>query len=172
MRPIYAREITEEERQVFAEGLRSASAFKVRRSQIILKSADNKLKAREIARHLCCSDQAVREGIDAFEREGVACLEEGSHAPKNPETAFDEEGAKWLKEIIHQSPRDYGVNRSLWSLHELSQVAYEAGITSSIAAPATISRTLERVGVNWQRAKQWITSPDENYDVKKNDGIG
>lgn len=172
MKAIYARDITEKEREALNKGLRSSSAFTVRRSQIILKSADEHLKAPIIARHLCCSDQTVREAIDAFESEGLACLEEGSHAPNNPETAFDEDGANWLKAVVHQSPREYGVQSSLWTLHDLAQVAYEAGITGTVVAPATISRTLERVGVDWQRAKHWITSPDKNYEVKKNDKIG
>lgn len=167
MKPIYARDITEAEREALNEGLRSSSAFTVRRSQIILKSADDHLKAQEIAHHLSCSDQTVREAIDAFETEGLVCLEEKSPAPKNPETAFDEAGTKWLKEVVHQSPREHGVDRSLWTLHDLAQVAYDAGMTETVVTPATISNTLARVGVQWQRAKHWITSPDENYEGKK-----
>lgn len=172
MKPIYARDITEAEREALNKGLRSSSAFTVRRSQIILKSADDHLKAQEIAYHLCCSDQTVREAIDAFEDEGLASLNEKSPAPKNPETAFDEAGTKWLKEVVHQSPRDHGVDRSLWTLHDLAQVAYDADVTESVVTLATISNTLARVGVQWQRAKHWITSPDEQYEVKKNDAIG
>ena len=36
----------------------------------------------------------------------------------------------------------------------------------------TIRVTLGRIGVRWQRAKHWITSPDPAYARKKGGGIG
>ncbi len=36
----------------------------------------------------------------------------------------------------------------------------------------TIRVTLKRLGVRWQRAKQWITSPDPAYARKKGDATG
>jgi hypothetical protein len=35
----------------------------------------------------------------------------------------------------------------------------------------TIRTTLLRLGVKWQRAKRWITSPDPLYALKKTPGI-
>lgn len=172
MRPIYVRDLTREEETELEKGLRSASAFTVRRCQILLKSAREKLSASEIATHLYCSDQAVRQAIHAFHEQGLVCLEEGSHAREDPDTAFDDDGAQWLKNTVHQSPRNFGVERSLWRLQDLAELAYDYGYTDRVVAPATISRALERVGVNWQRAKHWITSPDPHYEVKKNDATG
>jgi len=102
----------------------------------------------------------------------LACLQEGSHAREDPDTAFDETGAQWLKDTVHQSPRNFGIEHSLWRLQDLAQLAYEHSYTDRVVAPATISRTLDRVGVNWQRAKHWITSPDLHYAVKKSDATG
>jgi len=79
---------------------------------------------------------------------------------------------EWLKTVVHRSLRDFGVERSLWTLQTLAEIAYEEGYSDRIVTPATISATLKRAGINWQRAKHWITSPDPNYDVKKNDGTG
>ncbi len=172
MRPIYVQDLTPEEEAELENGLRSASAFTVRRCQILLKSAHEKLTASEIAAHLYCSDQAVRQAIHAFHEQGLACLQEGSQARQDPDTAFDEAGAQWLKDTVHQSPRNLGLERSLWRLQDLAQLAYEHGYTDQVVAPATISRTLDRVGVNWQRAKHWITSPDPHYEVKKSDATG
>lgn len=172
MKPIYVRDLTPEEEAELEGGLRSASAFTVRRCQILLKSAREKLSAPEIAAHLYCSDQAVREAIHAFHERGLACMQEGSHAREDPDMAFDAESAQWLKDTVHQSPRNFGVERSVWRLKDLAQVAYDQGHTDRVVAPATISRTLERIGVNWQRAKHWITSPDPHYEAKKSDATG
>ena len=119
MKPLYARDLTAKERTALQEGLMSSSAYTVRRCQILLKSADDHLKAQTIAAHLCCSDQTVREAIRDFESGGLASLEEGSHAPKKPDVAFDEDAAEQLEDIVHQRPRDFDVARTLWTLHDL-----------------------------------------------------
>jgi len=31
---------------------------------------------------------------------------------------------------------------------------------------------MKKNGVSWKRAKDWISSPDPNYELKKNSGIG
>ena len=79
MKPIYVRNLTEEEIRQLKQGLQSESAFTMRRCQILLKSHEGK-KAQEIAREVLCSDQTVRVAINAFAKEGVACLGEKSHA--------------------------------------------------------------------------------------------
>jgi hypothetical protein len=33
----------------------------------------------------------------------------------------------------------------------------------------TMRQALSRVGINWKRAKRWITSPDPEYQRKKGD---
>ena len=65
--PLFVRPPTEEERQALAAGLRSADAFTLRRSQIVLASARGE-RAPAIARALGCSDQTVRNAIRAFDR--------------------------------------------------------------------------------------------------------
>lgn len=172
MKPLYVRALTDTEREKLKQNLQSASAFTVRRCQIVLKSADEHLKPQTIAAHLCCSDQAVREAIHAFDEKGLASLKEGSHTRDEPGRAFDEKGMRWLKAVVHRSPRDFGVERSVWTLQTLAEIAYQEGYSDRIVTAATISATLKRAGINWQRAKHWITSPDPNYDVKKNDGTG
>jgi hypothetical protein len=49
-----------------------------------------------------------------------------------------------------------------------SEVAFEEGITPKRVSGETIRATLMRLlGVKWQRAKRWITSPDPLYERKK-----
>jgi DNA-binding CsgD family transcriptional regulator len=58
-RPIYARPLTDAERETLEAGLRSSDAFTLRRCQILLASADGK-NAYQIARNLGCNPQTVR----------------------------------------------------------------------------------------------------------------
>jgi hypothetical protein len=46
-------------------------------------------------------------------------------------------------------------------------VSFEEGLTTQRVSGVTIQATLERLGVRWERAKRWITSPDPEYARKK-----
>jgi hypothetical protein len=41
-----------------------------------------------------------------------------------------------------------------------AEVSFEERLTEKRVSGETIRATLERMGVRWQRAKRWITSPD------------
>lgn len=163
--PRFVRPPTEEERQALAAGLRSADAFTLRRSQIILASARGE-HAPAIARSLGCSDQTVRNAIRAFDAQGVAALREGSSRPHTRYPAFDADAAERLRALLHRSPRDFGHPTSVWTLEVAAEVAYAEGITATRVSDETVRATLARLGIRWRRAKTWITSPDPAYAPK------
>ena len=167
MRALYVRELTIEEQQEIEAGLRSSSAFTVRRCQILLMSGDERLKPSVIGQRLHCSDQCVRDAIRAYENEGLSCLVEKSRARHSPQATFDAAGRAWLKEVIRQSPRSFGYDSSLWTLDMLAELAYRAGYSDRLVNPETVSRALIREKIRWKRAKKRITSPDEQYNGKK-----
>lgn len=170
MRPIYVSKLTEKETKALGEGLKSSSAFTVRRCQILLKSAKGE-KANQIAHQLHCSDQAVRNTIRAYQQQGLACLQEKSHARHDQQAAVDEQGSARLKEIIRLSPRNFDYETSVWTRPMLAEVLHQEGYTRKVVSVSTISATLQRVGISWRRAKQWVRSPDPHYQHRKKDGI-
>jgi transposase len=169
--PRFVRPPTAEERQALAAGLRSADAFTLRRSQIILASARG-AHAPAIARSLGCSDQTVRNAIRAFDAGGVAALRAGSSRPHTVHAAFDAAGAERLRALLHRSPRDFGHPTSIWTLELAAEVAWTAGITATRVSDETVRATLARLGIRWRRAKAWITSPDPAYTQKNNVATG
>ncbi|MFQ5795759.1 MAG: transposase [Candidatus Bipolaricaulia bacterium] len=162
------RQLTPEERAELQRGLRSPSAFTVRRCQILLISSDDRLNPRQIAQRFRCSDQCVRDTLHAFETDGLACLHEQSRARHDDQRALDDTARARLQEIVHQSPRTFGYETSLWSLEGLAKVCFKEGLTVELVHPTTISRALQAEGIRWHRAKHWINSPDPQYAVKKN----
>lgn len=167
MRRLYAREPRGEEQKALEKGLRSGSAFTVRRSQIILSSGVDRRNAREIAEQYRVSGQCVRDVIRAFEREGIACLEEKSHARHDNQSGFHEEGLSRLKDLIRQSPRSYGHESSIWTLEMLAQTCWEQKVSTHPVSVDGMRGGLRKLGVNWQRAKHRINSPDPHYRHKK-----
>jgi transposase len=164
--PNYVRSLTEEEQGRLKTGLRSKDRFEVRRSQIVLASARRET-ARRIARTLGCDDQTVRNVIKKFNATGLDVLKAGSHRPHNISATFTPEKIEQLKDILHQSPRNFGKETSLWTLDLLAEVSFSEKVAERLVSREAIRITLKRFDISWKRAKHWITSPDPAYLLKK-----
>ena len=165
-RPLYVRPLMDAERQVLQDSLRTPDAFVLRRAQIVLASAAGE-RSGQIAPRVGFTTQGVRDVIHAFNARGLDVLRPGSHHPGVVMSAFDTPRALALRDLLHQSPRLFGKETSLWTLELAAEVAYEQGLTPQRVSGVTIRNTLARLGVRWRRAKEWITSPDPEYARKK-----
>ena len=167
MKPrIFVRTLTAAQRQALRAGLRSSDAFTVRRCQILLASAEGSSPSA-IARHLGRTSATARLVIHAFDREGLACLQEKSSRPHSAQPFLDERFTEPLKELLHQSPRLFGKPTSLWTLDLVADVCHGRGWTPRRLTGEAIRVALKRLGIRWRRAKHWITSPDPAYARKK-----
>ncbi len=81
---------------------------------------------------------------------------------------FDQAKCEALRALLHQSPRIFDKETSCWTLALAAEVCFEQGLTTGQVSIETIRLALKRLGVGWQRAKHWITSPDPEYLRKKN----
>ena len=166
--PLFVRLLTADERATLETGLRSSSAFTVRRCQILLASAEGQATTR-IACELRCTDQTVRNTIHAFHQRGLAGLQPLSSRPHSTSTIFDAGACESLRALLHQSPRTFGKPTSRWTLALAAEVSFAQGLTPRLVSDETIRLALRRLRVTWKRAKHWITSPDPAYLRKKND---
>ena len=165
-KPIFIRPLTQDEQRQIQAGLRSSDAFVLRRCQILLASVRGQ-RAPAIACQLGCDDQTVRNVIHGFNTSGLTILQERSSRPHRLRTAFSDEGAQRLKDLLHRSPRDFGQERGTWTLELAAQVSFEQGIIPTPVSDESVRRALKRLKTNWKRAKHWITSPDPQYQLKK-----
>jgi len=164
--PIFVRELSGAERAQLETSLRAASAFTVRRAQIVLLSAAGR-PPRAVAQGLCCAVQTVRNAIRAFNRRGLAALSAGSPRPRSAAPVLDQAKLERLHAILRQPPRAFGHARSTWTLALLAQVVHEQGLSTTALSQETIRRALQRLEVGWKRAKRRLTSPDPAYAPKK-----
>jgi len=164
--PLCIRAVSPAEQVGIEAGLRSSNAFTLRRSQILLASSREQ-RPKEIARNLGCATQTVRNAIHAFQQRRLHCLKQESSRPKTVQAQFDQAKCEALRALLHQSPRAFGKATSLWTLELAAEVSFEQGLTASQVSIETIRLALKRLGVGWQRAKHWITSPDPAYAKKK-----
>ncbi len=164
--PLFVRPLTADERATLETGLRSPSAFTVRRCQTLLASAEGQ-SPPTIAHHLRCTDQTVRNVIHAFHQRGLAVLQPQSSRPHTTSTLLDAGVCASLRALLHQSPRTFGKPTSRWTLVLAAEVSFAQGLTPRLVSDETIRTALRRLGVSWKRAKHWITSPDPAYARKK-----
>jgi transposase len=164
--PLFIRPLTDEEWRQLEADRRTPDAFRVRRAQIVLASAQ-RLSPKPIASLVGCSVQTVRNVVRAFNTKGVEGLVKQSNRPKTVEPALDAAKCERLQHILHQSPRLYGKPTGVWTLALAATVYYEQGVTKRLMRDETIRRALQRLRTNWKQAKHWITSPDPHYARKK-----
>ena len=169
--PIFVRTPSKEERKALERGLRSSDAFVLRRCQILLASAREEHPPR-IAKNLRCGSQTARNAIHDFNERGLDALTPGSSRPREVHAAFDQHSAEFLRELLHQDPRNFGKVSTFWTLEMAAEVSFEEGMTNRRVTGETIRATLQRLGVRWQQAKHWIESPDPAYARKKGLAIG
>ena len=164
---IFVRDLTPEEKQSLIAGLRSPDAFVLRRSQILLASARGET-APSIAKALSCDEQTVRHAIHACNQQGQAALQAGSSRPHHLATVLRADvTVEQFKTLLHRPPRDFGFQTSLWTLELLVKQCVRLGWMAREVSIETMRQTLGRLGINWKRAKRWITSPDPLYQEKK-----
>jgi hypothetical protein len=165
--PFFVRPLTVDERVPLEAGLRSSSAFTVRRCQILLASAERQ-PTTTIARSLHCTDQTVRNAIHAFHQRGLTVLQPLLSRPHTPSTIFDAGACEALRALLHQRPRTFGQPTSRWTLALAAKGSFAQDLTPRLVSDETIRGALRRLRVSWKRAKHWITSPDPAYARKKN----
>jgi transposase len=164
--PLFVRPLSEEERKALRVGCSSRDAFTLRRCQIILASADRE-RAGQIASRLQCCRQTVRNVIHAFEEKGLKSLMPQSSRPLTVQPLFHEVKKEQLKALLHSNLRSWGKKRSTWTLRLLTEVCFEQGVTQERVSLETCRQALCHSGVSWKRAKNWLSSPDEQYQLKK-----
>src|SRR5512143_304199 len=169
--PMYVGLLSNKQRQRLERGLRARDGVELRRCQILLASARGERPA-QIATHIGCSAQTVRNTLRVYRTDPTSCLQARSPRPKHTTPLLDEGKCERLRAILHDSPPAFGKTTSLWTLSQLAEVCCEQGLTPRALSVESIRRALRRMGVGWKRAKHWITSPAPRYASKKSSATG
>ncbi len=166
--PLFVRPLTADERATLETGLRSSSAFTVRRCQMLLASAERQ-PTTTIARSLHCTDQTVRNTIacipPAWSHRAAAPLVTTAHRRRPSSTlAPARPSGRCCTRVRGPSASPQAGGRSQLA----AEVSFAQGLTPRLVSDETIRVALRRLRVSWKRAKHWITSPDPAYARKKN----
>ncbi len=156
--------LTEEQRAELDQLYRKTDKPRVRtRAQMILLSAEQGLKAEEIAVIVRESVVTVLTWLKRYIAEGIEGLKDAPRVGRS--VTVTEEFRKKLLEGVRRRPRDLGLAYSMWTLQRLADyLAEETGIRVS---DETIRLELAKQDIVFSRPQHTISSPDPEYQVKK-----
>jgi transposase len=163
MAGILGRSLTDEERRELERWQRSEHRVKFIRARVILL-AESTPNAAVVARAIGVHVQTVRDLVRTFRANGLAGLK--PRVRTGLPRRFGDSAVEVLIDILHERPEKYGLDDARWTLEAVAKVlAKQLGVQS--VSIETVRRLLRRKRYSWQRAKEWIESPDPEYDRKK-----
>ena len=161
---IRVRSLTEEQRTALDQLYRKTKLPRVRtRAQMVLLSAEQGLKAEEIAAIVRESAVTVLTWLKRYRAEGIEGLQDAPRAGRS--TTVTEEFRKYLLESVRRRPRSLGLAFSMWTLQRLAD--YLAEKTGIRVSDETIRRELAKKDIVFSRPQHTISSPDPEYQIKK-----
>jgi transposase len=156
--------LSEEQRTALEQLYRKTKVPRVRtRAQMILLSAEQNLKAEEIASIVRESAVTVLTWLKRYLAEGIEGLQDAPRAGRSITVTKD--FRKNLLESVRRRPRSLGLAFSMWTLQRLAD--YLAEKTGIRVSDETIRRELAKEGIVFSRPQHTISSPDPEYQVKK-----
>jgi len=165
---VLRRSITDEERlQLLAWQHSSRTTMYVRARTLLL--AESAPSATAIAEALGIHVQTVRETLRCFTADGIAGV--SSKPRPGRRSKLGENAADVLVAMLHERPARYGVDDARWTLGTAA-CALARELRKDAVGIDTIRRLLKRSRHSWQRAKEWIESPDPRYAFKKSGVTG
>ena len=164
MEKLYVPSLSEEQK-VELDGLyRKTEVPRVRtRAQMVLLSAEKKLKVDEIAEIVRESSVTVLRWLHRYMAEGIQGLLDAPRAGRS--SILTDEFRKRLLEVVRRRPRSLELEFSMWTLQRLADfMAEDTGLRISTE---TIRRALAKEDIVFSRPQHTISSPDPEYQVKK-----
>lgn len=141
---------------------RSKQFWRRQRANILLAS-DSGMSAPQIADLWRTDENHIRGVIKEFNEEGFESLNptEGGGCPRR----IDDDAVERIVAVALSRPRDLGVPINRWSLRRLADyLTKREGIDVSAEH---LRRILKSKGITYQRTKTWKSSPDPDYERKK-----
>jgi transposase len=143
------------------------------RAQMIALSWEGR-RTGEIACHLRCHPQTVRERFERFNAEGLEGLT--NRPGPGRKARLTEQERSQLIALAAQTPpgrpvrqadgqlaAEHSTEPTQWSLEALVSAAHQQGITIQ---RSQVRRILLKEGVRWRQVRSWIVSKDPNFVPK------
>jgi len=148
---------------------RGTTEARVHRRGRMVQLADNGLSKREIARHLGTNRYRVGLWVGRVQAEGLGGLKDRPRSGR-PKTISALERHEVIAAAC-RAPRDFGLERSLWSHEAIADTLRSSEIIEQISA-SSVGRILQAGDIKPHRVKMWCHSKDPLFREKLHDIVG
>lgn len=164
MKPIILADLDTESLLALEDLYHKTKTVRLRtRAQMVLLSAEQKLKVPQIAKIVRVGEVTVLRWLKRYKSEGLSGLSDAPRpgSPRKVTTEYKEE----LVRAVRRRPRAMDLPFSLWTLDRLADyMAEETGIRLTKEG---VRLHLKAQGIVLSRPQHKISSPDPEYQVKK-----
>src|SRR6266498_4351198 len=163
---LYVSQLSAEKLFELEELYRKTEIPRVRtRAQMVLLSAEKRLKADEIADIVRESSVTVLRWLHRYIAEGLQGLRDAPRSGRS--SILTDEFRKRLLEVVRRRPRSLELEYSMWTLQRLAD--FMAEDTGLCISTETIRRTLAKEDIVFSRPQHTISSPIRTIKSKKDD---
>lgn len=152
---------TDEEHEALRRAARSGDLSLRSRARALVLHVSGK-SYRAIQAEQGISKTTMVRWVGWFREGGVSALKDRRWVRRRPVLLLRVQEA--VPSFIHQSPQQFGIERSHWTVADIQRVLSTQGV---VASGETVRRSLHRMGLHWKRAKRTISSPDPEYERKR-----
>ena len=150
--------INEQQRKELEDVARCGQPAYIRRKALVVLNLGEGRSITEVARIFRVSRQSVYEWRRRYREEGIDGLRVRPGRGRKPTADLEE-----LERYVRQSPREFGVARTRWTLATLAEVVPSVKGFSTYG----VQKALARAGIGYKRGQPRLHSPDPDYEVKK-----
>lgn len=151
-------DLTDEQRAELERVARHGQPAYVRTKALVLLNRADGRAVSVLARLFRVSRQAIYDWQRGHERAGVKSLWVRPGRGRKARADRNE-----IERYVRQSPRNFGVARTRWTLQSLAAVVPSLrGFSRS-----GVQKALERAGYRYKRGQPHVHSPDPQYEEKK-----
>jgi transposase len=162
---IKIRPITPEESEILDRWQRSDDIVRYRRGRILRLSEEN-WRCPAIAEALGLRVETVRLTIKSFNEGGIPAITPRPRSGGRPARLSTPEVAETAEDLVRQAPPTEE-GRATWTLQSLAEVIAARFDHISTMSYEAVRRLLSQRKVVYRQAKEWLTSPDPLYALRK-----
>ncbi|HLG13778.1 MAG TPA: sigma 54-interacting transcriptional regulator [Blastocatellia bacterium] len=149
--PLFARPLTDAERETLEVTARSAKKEEAHRADAILQSASGKTAA-EISQALRHHPSNIKKWIRSFNKDGLGGVAPKKRGPQGgPRPNFTRAQTEAILELARSSPLEHGYSFKQWTPQKLATAATALGVVSRISH-VTVRQLLKRAEFAGARA--------------------
>lgn len=150
--------IADQQRRELEDVARCGQPAYIRRKALVVLNLGEGRSIAEVAGIFRISRPSVYEWRRRYLEEGIDGLRVRAGRGRKPRANLKE-----LERYIRESPRNFGVPRTRWTLATLAEVVPSVkGFTAY-----GVQKALARAGIGYKRGQPRLHSPDPSYEVKK-----